>query len=384
MMTGKSKSYLIICLSILMTISACSEESSKYTGTPQAPVFYVEASDGTSLESSQENILINPASVVKVATSLWAITELGPEYRFETKFAYRGKFNTAAHTIDGDLLVLGLGDPDFHVENAYLLALELNRIGIKEINGNLLVNSKFWIGWEGGSERREKDAALRAKNMALRLRNALNPQLWSKGDQRSIRNFEKRRGFSANQRPSVIVTGVADTISSNSTDSDIQPLLTHKSNPLKSILKRFNAFSNNDIERLGDTLGTAEDLSVWLKKRWEESGNGVSLETLSGLDSNRMSARQIVHMFNDLAKTCSRSGITLANILPVAGCDPGTVKNYPKLRKLLKGNMIAKTGTLWETDGGVSVLAALQRSFELTQQPIALVGPGLLVYVAPN
>ena len=359
MYTRCKHSYLIVCLSILVSISACSEKTSITTGTLKAPVFYVEDPNGTILESSQENVLINPASVVKVATSLWAITQLGPEHRFETKVAYRGYFNTTEHIIVGDLLVLGFGDPDFHIENAYLLARELNRIGIKEIHGKLLVNSKFWIGWEGGSERREKDALLRAKKMAVRLQNSLNPKLWKKGDLRSIRKFEKRRGFTANNRPSIVVVGVADTILTSSSDSDIQPLFTHKSNSLESILKRFNSFSNNDIERLGDTLGTATELSTWLHKRWGEFAKGVSLETLSGLGSNRLSAQQIVHMLNDLEHTCINSGINIADILPVAGCDPGTVKDYPQLRKLLRGNMIAKTGTLWETDGGVSVLAGI-------------------------
>jgi len=359
MIRGRSKSYVAIYLAILMALLACSKENPLDSGIPLAPVFYVEASNGTRLESSKADEPINPASVVKVATSLWAITELGPDYRFETQVAYRGKINVAEQSIEGDLLVFGSGDPDFHIENAYLLAREINRIGIRKIHGNLLVNSKFWIGWEGGSERREKDAIQRTINMAVRLRNALNPKLWSDGSLQSIVNFEKRRAFSADKRPGVIVLGTAGGMSANGVDPEIHPLFTHKSNSLVSILKRFNSFSNNDIERLGDTLGSATDLSVWLSKRWGEIGRGVSLETLSGLGINRLSPRQIVHLLNDLARACKNSGIFLADILPVAGCDPGTVKNYPRLRNFLRGNLTSKTGTLWQTDGGVSVLAGV-------------------------
>jgi D-alanyl-D-alanine carboxypeptidase len=125
------------------------------------------------------------------------------------------------------------------------------------------------------------------------------------------------------------------------------------------ILKRFNSYSNNDIERLGANLGTPQDLTHWLSARWGESGKGVNFASLSGLGSNRLSARQIVHLMNDLDASARTIGITLDEVLPVTGCDPGTGKNYPQLHSLLKGNLRAKTGSLRYTDGGVSVLAGI-------------------------
>ena len=38
-----------------------------------------------------------------------------------------------------DLIVLGGGDPDFHRENAFLLAHALNKLGVKTVRGDLRV-----------------------------------------------------------------------------------------------------------------------------------------------------------------------------------------------------------------------------------------------------
>ena len=44
-------------------------------------------------------------------------------------------------------------------------------------------------------------------------------------------------------------------------------LFEHRSKPLAETLRRFNAFSNNDIERVGASIGTPSELSVLLADR---------------------------------------------------------------------------------------------------------------------
>ena len=342
-----------------------------------ALVVHVEAENGLVLESDSSDLAINPASLVKAATSLWALEKLGPEYRFDTHIGYTGRWDKAAGVIFGDLVVQGSGDPDFHIENAYLIATRLNQMGIREIQGNLLVNTTFWIGWEGGSEKREHNPQKRAKNMAARLRRALDPTLWWKSSLRTIQKFEKRRGLAAVHRPGVSISGNADLITQG---TSVKPLLLHRSNPLLDILKRFNSYSNNDIERLGANLGSAEEMTRWLSVRWGKQGEGVSFASLSGLGSNRLSARQIVHLLNDLDASATGIGITLDEVLPVTGCDPGTGKNYPKLKNLLKGNLRAKTGSLRYTDGGVSVLAGIMDSTN-GKLTFAVVKPNIGIHI---
>ena len=134
-------------------------------------------------------------------------------------------------------------------------------------------------------------------------------------------------------------------------------MLTHRSNPLPRTLERFNAWSNNDIERLADALGHASELERFLAERWGGEAAGIRLASLSGLGTNRMTTRQVVRLLDDLAATAERHELSMHDLMPVAGCDPGTLKSFPALLRKHPGAVVAKTGTLVSTDGGVAVLA---------------------------
>jgi D-alanyl-D-alanine carboxypeptidase/D-alanyl-D-alanine-endopeptidase (penicillin-binding protein 4) len=321
-------------------------------------VWHVEAPDGSVLDSEGADDPVNPASVVKVATSLRALERLGPDHRFETRFAGGGTLDPQTGILDGDLLVFGGGDPDFHVENAYLVAQALNRAGLREVRGKLLVDDRFWIGWEGGSERSTGGAAQRATTMASRLRDAFDPRRWGRRTRGLLAAFASRRGI-AGEPPRVAVEG---GVGSHAVPAPESVLLVHRSNPLGRTLKRFNAYSNNDIERLAGWLGTPSDLAASLARRWEAGSPPPRLETLSGLGTNRMTARQIVRLMRDFDRTCRRLGLRVEDVLPSAGCDPGTLAHYPRLVDEAAGALVAKTGTLTRTDGGVAVMAGLVRT----------------------
>lgn len=316
-------------------------------------VWHVETLDGNQVESRRGDEPINPASVVKVATSLWALETLGPEHRFWTRIGLRGALDPQTGVLEGDLVVLGGGDPDFHVENAYLVAVALNRAGLREVRGSLVVDERFWIGWEGG--RTGADPGRRARSMAARLRDTLDSARWSKDTRRAMQRFRTRRGLTGEAVPSVAVRG------GSGADVGGEPprvVVVHRSNPLRVTLKRMNAYSNNDIERLGTGLGAPADLAQFLALRWKQAGATPAFETCCGLGSNRMTCREIVHLLRDLGQTCERMGLGIGDILPVAGCDPGTLSHYPRLGgKDIAGSVVAKSGTLITTDGGVAVLA---------------------------
>ena len=53
-------------------------------------VWHVETLAGEQVDSRSADEPINPASVVKVATTLWALEKLGPEHRFATRVGQRG------------------------------------------------------------------------------------------------------------------------------------------------------------------------------------------------------------------------------------------------------------------------------------------------------
>jgi len=347
---------------LLATAAPSSADDDAATGRGSVAgdlVFLVATAEGDPLEAREPDQPFNPASVVKVATTLWALERLGPDHRFETRFAIAGRLEPSDGIVDGDLLVEGGGDPDFHVENAYLVARALNRLGVREVRGALRVDDRFWIGWEGGSERRLKDPDRRAREMARRLRDALDPARWSNAERRAIDAFLNRRGLAGETPPRVLVRGEPERLV---WDPDASPaareLVRHRSNRLAATLKRLNSYSNNDIERLGLALGEPAALTRFLSERWGIEPDRVRLETLSGLGSNRLSATSIVRLLNDLERSCADAGLRVADLLPVAGCDPGTLSHFPELDNgPVTGALTAKTGTLDRTDGGVAVLA---------------------------
>jgi D-alanyl-D-alanine carboxypeptidase/D-alanyl-D-alanine-endopeptidase (penicillin-binding protein 4) len=325
-------------------------------------VWHIESSGGESLDSSRADESINPASIVKVATSLWALERLGPRHRFETIVGVRGEIDDDSGVLNGDLIVVGGADPDFHVENAFLVARALNEAGITTVSGRLVVVGDFWIGWEGGSEGTLADPDRRAQRMALRLRDALDPRRWNRGTRREWTRFAGRREIPITPKPRVVVLDGVDT---SSEPVPFTSLLVHQSNELVNALKRFNTYSNNDIERLGASLGTPQDLAKFLVERWDVPANGTRIETLSGLGTNRMTPREIVRLMHDMRDTCGRVGIQVEDVLPVAGCDPGTMRAFSRLAsgpasKVLTG----KTGTLTYTDDGITALAGYVHTTE--------------------
>ncbi len=324
-------------------------------------VWYAETLDGQPVEARQPDEPINPASVVKIATSLWALERLGPDFRFETRFFARGAIDPVRRVLNGDLVVQGGGDPDFHVENAFLVGQALNDLHVDRVTGAVIVNRRFWMGWENGSEGRQPDPIKRGILMATRLRQALNPGRWNGATRAAWREFALRRNLNASRPPRVVVAGGAGI------DGERAPgemLVVHRSQPLVDILRRFNCYSNNDIERVAASVGPVDELAGFVAERCGVPRESVELQTASGLGENRLTPRLIVHLLREFKKTCERLHLQVESLLPVAGCDPGTVNHqFPELADGPNTTaVVGKTGTLTTTDGGIAVLAGIART----------------------
>jgi D-alanyl-D-alanine carboxypeptidase len=130
--------------------------------------FIVESMNGGVLAEHNADVPFNPASVVKIATSLVAIARLGADYRFRTVLYTDGTVDPSTQTLNGSLYVVGSGDPAFCYENAMLLADHLNRNGIHEVKGNLIVQGQFYFNFSTSRE-----------DSAKNFRNALSPETWT-------------------------------------------------------------------------------------------------------------------------------------------------------------------------------------------------------------
>ena len=322
-------------------------------------VFHAETAFGEVVASQLADLTFNPASVVKVGTSLWALERLGPDHRYETVVAATGSWDRASGRIAGDLVVIGGGDPDFHVENALLVARELNRIGVRSVDGELVVVPPFWMGWENGSEE-PRDPAVRNLDMAHRLLATLERGRWKAQHVRTWRALCARHGWQGEPEPGIVIRGGARVAEA----AAAAPLIVHRSNPLHCILRRFNVYSNNDIVRIADGLGGAEGLVAFLRSRLGAGPDLLDLTTSSGQLSNRITARLAVRLVREFLGVAERAGLRPEELLPVAGCDPGPIDDmFPHLAAGPQARtVVGKTGTLITTDGGVVAFAGTFRS----------------------
>jgi serine-type D-Ala-D-Ala carboxypeptidase/endopeptidase (penicillin-binding protein 4) len=111
----------------------------------QAGVAVLDISGDTPVFLSNAEEPLNPASTMKVLTTYAALSLLGPSYRWRTQF-FLGK-PLVGDVLPGDLIMKGGGDPKMVIEDVQELVLKLRQKGLREIQGDLLLDaSNYDIG----------------------------------------------------------------------------------------------------------------------------------------------------------------------------------------------------------------------------------------------
>jgi D-alanyl-D-alanine carboxypeptidase/D-alanyl-D-alanine-endopeptidase (penicillin-binding protein 4) len=320
-------------------------------------LYHAETMSGRTLETRGADIPFNPASLIKVGTSLWALQSLGPEHRYRTVFGVDGVWDKQTGRVVGSLVVQGWGDPDFQWENVFMVARMLNRLRLNRVEGRLRIDGEFWIGWENGSGNRAIDPHDRALRMGRRLLDAFDPRRWDRSTRAAWEAECARRGWDPKDPPRVEIVGTVE----EGAPADWTPLVVHLSNPLPILLRRFNVYSNNDIGRVAEGLGGPGGLESYLEQRLGVAADDLELETASGEERNRLTARTGVRLLRAFIETLGSMGLSPGDVLPVIGCDPGaTDRKFPLLAKPARaGSVVVKTGTLITTDGGVAVVGGI-------------------------
>lgn len=93
-----------------------------------------------------------PASTMKVVTTAAGLGLLGNNYRYETKIYLTGKFDKATGVVDGDLIIVGQGDPSLQSEYFSRDTVQitnkwagiLKEKGIKEIKGRIIGDATYF------------------------------------------------------------------------------------------------------------------------------------------------------------------------------------------------------------------------------------------------
>ena len=309
----------------------------------------VETLDGKQVASQSIDQQFNPASNIKLATALIALQTLGPDHRFATGVWTDGTFDKATGKITGNLYISGR-DPSFHYEHAIMIARELNRLGVKEVSGDLFVAPGFTMNFDSSAQRSGEQLY---DTLDSTLRTSAATRAWNY--ERAVLNDHS----SLEPVPSVAVMGGVDVTPVAPT---AKLLLTHKSSKLVDILKVLLCYSNNFMAgRIGESLGGTESVQQQLITRLGLGPTEIRLSSLSGLGVNRISPRVMMKILRGLRTELAKHGLDPSAIMPVAGIDPGTLEDrFTGLP--WRGSVIAKTGTLVRTDGGVSSLVGQLRT----------------------
>jgi D-alanyl-D-alanine carboxypeptidase/D-alanyl-D-alanine-endopeptidase (penicillin-binding protein 4) len=276
--------------------------------------------------------VFNPASLIKLATSLVALKTLGADYRFRTRVYTDGKVEGNG-TLRGQLYVIG-NDPTFGDIAAGLISNELQRVhGIKRVDGSINVSPDFSFNYSESAE----DSAQRLAR-ALRL-----------GSPR---------------------TGVASEPASGL-------LFTFSSYELRDVLLYMNAHSSNFVsERIGALVGGAAGVRQFLIDEVRLSPDQVTISRVSGREHNRMTPRGLLAVIRALVEETKRQGLEPADIMPVASDDSGTLRRR-LMGTPLEGAVIAKTGTLTaEVDGGMASIAGIVYTMDAGMVIFAILDQG--------
>ena len=88
-----------------------------------------DAATGDILEGMNPLFPLPPASVTKAVTCSYALERLGPDYRFETLILADGTITDGR--LEGDLWLVGSGDPSFDIDTLAAMANALRGQGIR-------------------------------------------------------------------------------------------------------------------------------------------------------------------------------------------------------------------------------------------------------------
>ncbi|CEJ45176.1 Peptidase S13, D-Ala-D-Ala carboxypeptidase C [Umezakia ovalisporum] len=273
------------------------------------------------------------ASLTKIATSLVALKTWGPNHQFETLVSATGPIVNGV--LQGDLVIIGGGDPLFVWEEAITLGNTLNKIGIKQVKGNLLITSNFAMNFEQNP--------ILAGQM---LKQALNRSSWTRPA-----NYTHSIMAKGTAKPQIVIAGSVKLAPQLNPQATL--LVRHRSLTLQQLIKEMNVFSNNVMaEMLAESAGGA---GVVQSKATTLAGvpeAEIKLINGSGLGvDNRISPRAACAMLMAIQREAVAHKINVADLFPTFGFDRrGTLQG----RKMPDATVM-KTGTLRE----VSALAGV-------------------------
>lgn len=327
----------------------------KAVNAGETSVLIQDLSTGEVLVEHNLDLPLLPASIMKSVTIASLLKEAGPDERFHTLVFADGNFSDGA--IDGDLVVIGGGDPTLGAnclpESADIskeIIEALQRNGIEKINGGLRIDTSLYVGpacppsWvkEDRSESYGTGShALNFRRNASGSRSVKDPAKVFADD---LYSSLKAAGISMQNPASIGSIGVSDA------DKAVI-LVDHVSDRYSEVMRSCmmrsdNLFAENLLRTFALARGkegsTAAGASEMLQY-WNDNGasiKGVNIVDGSGLSrSNRVTARFMAEILSKMNEDEDYS-----TFMPLAGQE-GTLKDFLKDTDL-DSYVAMKTGSM--------------------------------------
>lgn len=349
------KKFLFVLVSILFGYNFMAARCPiQFKGCERATVgIYIEKiSTGDKLEEYNADKSMTPASTLKSLTCASALTMLGPDYRFLTDFYLVGSDVRAG---DADLVVVGAADPTLgsrHFKSSAnvldSVSTRLSESGATYIDGTIRIDGEVLPEGGGVIPRWEVEDISESYGVGL------YPVNWYDNYFESDQIIQSPPEYFA-QQLGVVLTMEGININGNELEADSIPLdsvhvYTHRSSPLKEIMKSLMVRSDNLMAE-----GTMRALAhgqpsdsaiVAMKGLW--SGFGLDLSETKIVDGSGLARCNAIApgQLGKMLTLMARSGYAseYVSLFPKAGKE-GTVKTLLAGTRLA-GLMALKSGSM--------------------------------------
>ncbi len=420
-------------------------ESAQSKTAQRIGISFVDLKQSEALIEYRQNEGFHPASNIKLLTSAAALHVLGARHRWSTTI---GTDRTEKSNM-GHLMIKGGGDPSLSIGDVSEWVLELKSMGLTQIEGDIIIDATLFesFGLPPGFEEKNQDGAYRAAVSSINLNwNHILVSVSDRGKTRGYvavfppndyvqiinktvvkpkvrrpisvtqkilktrqrltvkgqlkrghsRKFRRRIGsplrfFASALRKQLSLNQIrfAGTVKFEAIERMPKLLIRHESQPLSTVLKAINSWSNNlsaevvvlsMADKLKRKTTFKNGLDIVRNFATKSLGwTGFTLTNGSGLfGSTRVTPKQMtdllayMYLQRDLYPDFSAS-------MAMAGFD-GTMKK--RLAKMSGAQVYAKTGTLDGVsglsgyirmrDGDMVAFSILQNDFKTRAGPIRL------------
>ncbi|MBT6325898.1 MAG: D-alanyl-D-alanine carboxypeptidase/D-alanyl-D-alanine-endopeptidase, partial [Bdellovibrionales bacterium] len=370
------------------------------------PINFIVMDEKTTIIKSNNNPIIL-ASITKLLTSYFALNILGPNFKFQTKLFYSGKIK--GNILYGDLILQGGGDPLLSRHQIFNMALQLKKLNIKSIQGNFYFDdshlySSHQISSIGMGDQTynpgisalsvdfnrmtiiKKDnhfypsshplsnIKIQSTNSNFVVGKKFNYKLTSKNFEfweYSKKQFYKMKEEIPIKNPSLVTASLFKLFcdqeqiqlpepikKQNINYRKLAPIYTHKSIPLKDIIKLALEYSNNliaelvilktarKLSRIPLTLKESSNLMIqWYKEKFKNLNfNNTKLINGSGITPlNTIPIKLLIKLLPNIFNF-EINNIFFKSLLPISGFNSSIKRRLN--HKLLAQNIYAKTGSL--------------------------------------